>query len=216
MEGIFITVEGNEGSGKTTAVALLKEKLVELRDENKIEYNVCLTREPGGIKISEEIRKIILDTENTNMDLECEALLYAAARAQNVHEVLIPKLKEKNIVLCDRYLDSSLVYQGYARGIGIDEVYELNKFAIKGYLPNLTFLLKIPHEKGIERIRKRKEINRLDKESLDFHKKVEEGYDIIAKKYSDRIIIIDAEQTTNEIVEEMLGYILKYIENNRK
>lgn len=215
MEGIFITVEGNEGSGKTTAVALLKEKLVELRDENKIEYNVCLTREPGGIKISEEIRKIILDTENTNMDLECEALLYAAARAQNVHEVLIPKLKEKNIVLCDRYLDSSLVYQGYARGIGIDEVYELNKFAIKGYLPNLTFLLKIPHEKGIERIRKRKEINRLDKESLDFHKKVEEGYDMIAKKYSDRIIIIDAEQTPNKIVEEMLGYILKYIENKK-
>ena len=216
MKGIFITVEGNEGSGKTTAVALLKEKLVELIDENKIEYNVCLTREPGGIKISEEIRKIILDTENTNMDLECEALLYAAARAQNVHEVLMPKLKEKNIVLCDRYLDSSLVYQGYARGIGIDEVYELNKFAIKGYLPNLTFLLKIPHEKGIERIRKRKEINRLDKESLDFHKKVEEGYDMIAKKYSDRIIIIDAEQTPNEIVEEMLGYILKYIENNKK
>lgn len=215
MEGIFITVEGNEGSGKTTAVALLKEKLVELRDENKIEYNVCLTREPGGIKISEEIRKIILDTENTNMDLECEALLYAAARAQNVHEVLMPKLKEKNIVLCDRYLDSSLVYQGYARGIGIDKVYELNKFAIKGYLPNLTFLLKIPHEKGIERIRKRKEINRLDKESLDFHKKVEEGYDMIAKKYSDRIIIIDAEQTPNEIVEEMLGYILKYIENKK-
>lgn len=215
MEGIFITVEGNEGSGKTTAVALLKEKLVELRDENKIEYNVCLTREPGGIKISEEIRKIILDTENTNMDLECEALLYAAARAQNVHEVLMPKLKEKNIVLCDRYLDSSLVYQGYARGIGVDEVYELNKFAIKGYLPNLTFLLKIPHEKGIERIRKRKEINRLDKESLDFHKKVEDGYDMIAKKYSDRIIIIDAEQTPNEIVEEMLGYILKYIKNKK-
>ena len=215
MEGIFITVEGNEGSGKTTAVALLKEKLVELRDKNKIEYNVCLTREPGGIKISEEIRKIILDTENTNMDLECEALLYAAARAQNVHEVLMPKLKEKNIVLCDRYLDSSLVYQGYARGIGIDEVYELNKFAIKGYLPNLTFLLKIPHEKGIERIKKRKEINRLDKESLEFHKKVEEGYDIIAKKYSDRIIIIDAEQTPNEIVEEMLGYILKYIKNKK-
>lgn len=215
MEGIFITVEGNEGSGKTTAVALLKEKLVELRDENKIEYNVCLTREPGGIKISEEIRKIILDTENTNMSLECEALLYAAARAQNVHEVLIPKLKEKNIVLCDRYLDSSLVYQGYARRLGIDEVYELNKFAIKGYLPSLTFLLKISHEKGIERIKKRGKLNRLDKESLDFHKKVEEGYDMIAKKYSDRIIIIDAEQTPNEIVEEMLGYILKYIENKK-
>lgn len=216
MEGIFITVEGNEGSGKTTAVALLKEKLVELRDENKIEYNVCLTREPGGIKISEEIRKIILDTDNTNMSLECEALLYAAARAQNVHEVLMPKLKEKNIVLCDRYLDSSLVYQGYARGIGIDEVYELNKFAIKGYLPSLTFLLKIPHEKGIERIKKRGELNRLDKERLDFHKKVEDGYDMIAKKYNDRVIIIDAEQTPNEIVEEMLGYILKYIENNKK
>lgn len=215
MEGIFITIEGNEGSGKTTAVALLKEKLVELRDENKIEYNVCLTREPGGIKISEEIRKIILDTENTNMSLECEALLYAAARAQNVHEVLIPKLKDKNIVLCDRYLDSSLVYQGYARGLGIDEVYELNKFAIKGYLPSLTFLLKISHEKGIERIKKRGELNRLDKESLDFHKKVEDGYDMIAKKYSDRIIIIDAEKTPNEIVEEMLGYILKYIENKK-
>lgn len=215
MEGIFITVEGNEGSGKTTAVALLKEKLVELRDENKIEYNVCLTREPGGIKISEEIRKIILDTENTNMSLECEALLYAAARAQNVHEVLMPKLKEKNIVLCDRYLDSSLVYQGYARGLGIDEVYELNKFAIKGYLPSLTFLLKISHEKGIERIKKRGELNRLDKESLDFHKKVEDGYDMIAKKYSDRVIIIDAEKTPNEIVEEMLGYILKYIENKK-
>lgn len=215
MKGIFITVEGNEGSGKTTAVALLKEKLVELRDENKIEYNVCLTREPGGIKISEEIRKIILDTENTNMSLECEALLYAAARAQNVHEVLIPKLKEKNIVLCDRYLDSSLVYQGYARGLGIDEVYELNKFAIKGYLPSLTFLLKISHEKGIERIKKRGELNRLDKESLNFHKKVEEGYDMIAKKYSDRVIIIDAEKTPNEIVEEMLGYILKYIENKK-
>lgn len=210
-KGLFITFEGNEGSGKTTAINLLKEKLEQLKQDEKLNYNIYLTREPGGIKISEQIREVILDVNNTEMNLECEALLYAAARAQNVEENLLPKLREKSIILCDRYIDSSLVYQGYARGIGIEKVYEINKFAIKGCLPDLTFLLKIPHEKGIERAKKRGELNRLDKESLAFHKKVEEGYDIVAEKFKNRFILIDAQQTPDQIVEEILKHIIHYI-----
>ena len=162
MKGIFITIEGPDGAGKTTVVKELNKMLVET---SKME--VVVTREPGGIPISEKIRQIILDPENTEMDERTEALLYAAARRQHLVEKVLPALKEEKLVLCDRFIDSSVAYQGAARGIGEKEVYELNQFAIEGHLPDLTLYLDVPSEVGLERInkgRKAEELDRLDKE----------------------------------------------------
>ena len=186
--GIFITIEGPDGSGKTTIINMLAENLMEQG------FNVMATREPGGIEIAEQIRKVILDTNNTAMDPRTEALLYAAARRQHLAEKVKPALEEGMIVLCDRFVDSSLAYQGHARGLGIDEVFSINKFAIENMMPELTLYFDISPELGLERINKNKgrEVNRLDLENLEFHKKVQEGYMILAEQFPDRIMRIDA------------------------
>jgi dTMP kinase len=194
-KGLFITAEGPEGAGKTTIIDMLAEGLA---DEG---YKVMQTREPGGIEIAEQIRAVILDTRNTAMDPRTEALLYAAARRQHLAEKVQPALDEGYIVLCDRFIDSSLAYQGHARGLGIDEVYSINQFAIEGMMPELTLYFDIDPASGLKRIglNQGREVNRLDLESLEFHKKVTEGYEILAAKFSERIYRVDASLPVEEV-----------------
>jgi dTMP kinase len=191
----LITLEGVEGSGKSTLIQYLKE-LIE-----GIGKKVIVTREPGGIEISEQIRSVILDTKNTKMDGRTEALLYAAARRQHLVERIVPALKEGNVVLCDRFIDSSLAYQGYARGLGIDEVLSINEFAIGSFMPNLTLYLDLDPQIGLSRIRKNKgrEVNRLDLEEISFHLKVREGYEEVIKRFPDRIVRVDANQELDKV-----------------
>ncbi|WMJ79987.1 dTMP kinase [Clostridium sp. MB40-C1] len=206
-KGVFITIEGPDGSGKTSVIELLKIYLC----EKNVKY--IATREPGGINISEQIRNVILDKENIAMDGRTEALLYAASRRQHMAERVIPALKNGKLVICDRFVDSSLAYQGYARGIGIDEVMNINEFAIEGYMPDLTLYLDIEPEIGLERISKNKEreVNRLDLEKLGFHKKVREGYYILLDKYPSRIKKIDASKSIEIVFNEITRILNKEI-----
>lgn len=202
-KGLFITLEGPEGAGKTTILKKVAEHFKELN------LPIVTTREPGGIDIAEQIRAVILDKKNTKMDPKTEALLYAAARRQHLVEKVIPALNEGAVVLCDRFIDASLVYQGFARGIGIDEVYMINHFAVEETMPNLTLLFDIEPEIGLERIRKHngREINRLDLESLEFHQKVREGYQLILEKFPNRVVKIDASRELNIVLEESIENI---------
>lgn len=204
---MFITIEGPEGSGKTTATNKVVEEL------EKLGYQIVRTREPGGTPISEQIRNVILDKQNTMMDPRTEALLYAAARRQHLVEKVWPATKEGKIVICDRYIDSSLAYQGGARGLGIDNIININMFATEDTWPDLTLLFDIEPELGLERIAKNKEreINRLDLEKLEFHKKVRETFLSLAKKQPDRFVVIDASKTPDEVKQDALNAILNKI-----
>jgi dTMP kinase len=206
-KGIFITIEGPDGSGKTTILQMLAQNLA---NEG---YEVVATREPGGIEIAEQIRKVILDPENTAMDSRTEALLYAAARRQHLAEKVKPALEEGKVVLCDRFVDSSLAYQGYARGLGIDEVYSINQFAIENMMPEMTLYFDVAPEIGLERINKNKgrEVNRLDLEKLEFHQKVREGYLILANRFSERIVKVDASKDLNTVYEQAEAQIKELI-----
>lgn len=196
--GIFITIEGPDGSGKTTIINMLAENL------QKEGFEVMATREPGGIEIAEQIRQVILDRDNTAMDPRTEALLYAAARRQHLAEKVKPALEKGKIILCDRFVDSSLAYQGYARGLGIDEVYSINEFAIEDMMPQLTLYFDLAPELGLERINKNKgrEVNRLDLENLEFHQKVREGYMTLADRFADRIVKIDASRDLESVYDD--------------
>ena len=205
----LITLEGVEGSGKSTLIQYLKEFI------ESIGKKVIVTREPGGIEISEQIRSVILDTENTKMDGRTEALLYAAARRQHLVERIIPALKEGNVVLCDRFIDSSLAYQGYARGLGIDEVLSINEFAIGSFMPNLTLYLDLDPQIGLSRIRKNKgrEVNRLDLEEISFHLKVREGYEEVIKRFPDRIVRVDANQELDKVLSDTKQILLEKLKS---
>lgn len=198
-KGLFIVFEGGEGTGKTTAIEAIYNWIIENN------FKCIKTREPGGIKISEQIRQVILNTENKAMDPRTEALLYAAARRQHLVEKVIPALEEGTIVLCDRFIDSSLAYQGYARNLGIEEVMSINKFAIEEHMPDLSILFDLDPRIGLERIsnNKDREINRLDLEKLEFHEKVRAGYNIVYGNNKDRIIKIDAEQSKENVINEI-------------
>ena len=202
---MFITIEGPEGSGKSTATETVINKLRELG------YDVLKTREPGGTPISEQIRNVILDKDNKAMDGRTEALLYAAARRQHLVESVWPAVKEGKIVICDRYIDSSLAYQGGARGLGIDNIVDINMFATDNTWPDLTLLFDIPPEIGLERIslNKNREVNCLDLETLEFHKKVRQTFLDLAEKYSERFVIIDASKSREEVAQDALDAILK-------
>lgn len=193
---IFVTFEGGEGSGKST---VLKRVDSLLKEEG---YQTVVSREPGGTPISEEIRGVILDRKNTNMDPRTEALLYAASRRQHLVEKVWPALKEGKIVLCDRFLDSSLAYQGGARGLGIDQILEVNQYATEGFLPALTLLFDIEPAKGLARIaaNQGREVNRLDLEKLCFHEGVRATFLSLAKRFSDRYIVLDASLPLEEVV----------------
>ena len=194
---LFVTFEGGEGSGKSTALRLIAERL----EKEGIPF--ILTREPGGTPIAEEIREVILDKKNTAMDPRTEALLYAASRRQHLVEKVWPALKEGKLVLCDRYLDSSLAYQGGARNLGIDAILNINLFATEGTYPDLTLLFDIEPKLGLERIaaNKGREVNRLDLEKISFHEGVRNTFHELAKRYPDRYIIIDASKSVDEVVE---------------
>lgn len=192
---LFISIEGPDGSGKSSAIKLVFEKL---KQEG---FSIIQTREPGGTPISEQIRNIILDKDNTEMDPRTEALLYAASRRQHLIQKVWPALKEGKLVFCDRYLDSSLAYQGFAREIGIEEVLNINLFATENTFPDLTLLFDVDPEIGLARISSNleREVNRLDLEKLEFHKKVRDGYLLLARKYPQRIKIIDASRPLEEV-----------------
>ena len=211
MKGLFITFEGCEGSGKTSLI----NRLVAYLETKGIK--VYKTREPGGSKIAEDIRNVILDVNNTNMDSITEALLYAASRRQHLVEKVIPYVEEGYVVICDRYLDSSLAYQGHARGIGIDKVYDINVAATNGMMPDLTIYIDLEPSIGLARIQSNnREQNRLDLEKMSFHQKVYEGYDIVRKRFSDRIKTVDGNQTREKVLEDTINIINPYLERMNK
>ena len=195
-KGLLITFEGNDGSGKTTISKRVYEALKEKG------YPVIYTREPGGIDIAEQIRRVILDPANTAMDARTEALLYAASRRQHLVEKIIPALSKGEIVLCDRFVDSSLAYQGVGRGIGMDAVWKINEFAIEGHMPDATIFLSIPLALGSQRVADRGNLDRMDQESLMFHEKVAQGYEQVKERFLDRMEIIDASQDVDSVSDQ--------------
>jgi dTMP kinase len=201
----FITLEGPEGSGKTTVAKMLLDAL------RKQGFLVFATRAPGGTEIAEQIRHIILDPRNTAMDPRAEALLYAASRRQHMVEKILPALAKGEHVLCDRFIDSSLAYQGHGRGLGIDEVLQLNLFAIEGHLPDITLFFDVSPEIGLKRIdaHKGREVNRLDLERLEFHHTVREGYLEVIRRYPDRFIVIDANQPLELVFQDALARLVE-------
>ena len=204
---MFITIEGPEGSGKTTAVDTAVKEL------EKMGYQIVRTREPGGTPIAEQIRNVILDKNNVAMDQRTEALLYAASRRQHLVEKVWPALKEGKIVICDRYLDSSLAYQGGARGLGVDNILQVNSFATEGTFPDLTLVFDIDPQLGLARIaaNSNREVNRLDLEKIEFHKKVRNTFLELAKRYPERFVVIDASQSREEVARKTLEVMLSRI-----
>jgi dTMP kinase len=202
MTALFITFEGPDGAGKTSVLKAVAEQLQQ-------NYPVMTTREPGGIEIAEKIREVILNPAHTAMDDRTEALLFAAARSQHFFEKVEPALQEGKIVLCDRFIDSSLVYQGIARGLGVEEVLAINEFAIGKRMPDATILFDLPAEVGLARIQatRQDEVNRLDAESLAFHNEVRNGYLQIAETNKNRIHIVNADQKLEQVVEETLSIL---------
>lgn len=198
-----ISIEGGEGAGKSTIIQEIAQYFI----NQNIPY--IITREPGGVRISERIREIILNKEFSEMDSRTEALLFAAARRQHLVEKVLPAVEEGKVVIFDRFVDSSLVYQGYVRNIGIEEVYEINQFAIEGFIPDLTLYIDVDPVVGLERINKNpdREINKLDLEGLEFHTKVREGYHLIMKTYHQRIVMIDGNQSLADVVKATLKEI---------
>lgn len=200
---MFITFEGGEGTGKTT---LIKEIAARLRSS----FDVVTTREPGGSLICEAIRDVILNPKYIGVTPYTEALLLAASRAQHLDEVILPALKEQSIVLCDRYLDSSLAYQAYARDLGFDFVLAINDYARRN-MPDLTFYIDLDPEIGLSRISHREKYDRLDQEKFSFHHKVREGYLKVCAMYPDRIIKIDGNQPLDLILDDIINRIEKIL-----
>lgn len=209
MKGFFITLEGPDGSGKSTIADSVCERL------SQDGYEVVHTREPGGIEISEDIRKIILNPKNTMMDAKTEALLYAASRRQHLVEKVFPAVKQGKIVICERFLDSSLAYQGFGRQIGFEEVLGINLFAIDNTYPDLTIYLNVDEQVGLDRLKDREFKDRLDQESIDFHHRVKQGYQEVLKKFSNRIKIVDASKSISEVSNDTYNLILGLINGSR-
>ena len=207
MKGLFITIEGADGSGKSTQIEKLKKYL----ESNN--YDFVFTREPGGTIISEAIRDIILNKDYMEMSHTTEALLYAASRAQHVEQHIKPLLEQGKIVICDRFVDSSVVYQGYSRGLGIDNIENINKYATLGLEPAVTIWLDIDAEEGLNRKKDQRELDRLELQEFDFHKRVCEGYRELAERHPDRIKKIDASLSVEEIHNEVINTIEQIIEN---
>lgn len=206
-KGYFITIEGGEGAGKTTVFNELENRIKQKG------HQVVRTREPGGVHLAEQIRDILLHTKEIDMDDRTEALLYAAARREHLVKKVIPALEKGAIVLCDRFVDSSLAYQGYARGIGIEAVRAINEFAIEDYMPDLTLYFSVEPEVGLARVKKDqvRDWNRLDQEKLAFHKRVETGYNLINKEAKDRVEVIDANQSMENVIEDTWKIVEKHI-----
>jgi len=205
MKGFFITFEGTDGCGKSTQIRLLNEYLT------GIGLKVRLTREPGGCEIAEKLREIILNAENKGISPLCELLLYEAARAQHVAEVIAPALKRGEIVICDRFIDSTMAYQGYARGFGTDLVEQLNQIAVQESIPDLTIFLKLPPAQAFARKGGLDTEDRIEQEGSEFFDKVYEGFIAIAAKEKDRIFCIDVQGTkaeTHQIIRNKINSVL--------
>lgn len=203
--GKFISIEGPDGAGKTSVVQALVAKL-----QAEGVTDIVTTREPGGIKIAEQIRQVILDVDNTEMDARTEALLFAASRRQHLVEKILPALEAGKLVICDRFVDSSLAYQGRARNIETDLIWEINQFAIEDHLPDLTILIDVPAEVGLERIYQAKgqrQFDRLDQEDVSFHNLVRDAF-LSFEKETERIVLVDGTQSV-EAVTEKIYQILK-------
>ena len=204
MKGFFVTFEGADGCGKSTQLRFLAEYLEECG------VDVVRTREPGGSPIAEQIRSILLDQNNSEMTAVTEALLYAAARAEHVRQVIKPAVDAGKVVLCDRFLISSLAYQGYGRELGADTVLKINQLAVDGYMPDVTIFINVPPERAFKRMNEHKVHDRLEREHITFHQRVFDGF-VALSKNSD-ILSIDAQGTkyeTHEIIKQKLDPILK-------
>lgn len=202
MKGTFITFEGCEGAGKSTQIRLLSQYLAELGKE------CVVTREPGGSAISEAIRAVILDGKNTAMTDECEALLYAAARAQHLSDTVLPALEAGKTVLCDRYLFSSFAYQGYGRGLDMGFLRAVNSFALQGHMPDITLFLDIPPRSAFERKHGADRNDRIEQAGEAFHARVYQGYLRLAEEYPGQIVRVDCSGTkfeTNEKIRALLA-----------
>ena len=202
MKGTFITFEGCEGAGKSTQIRLLSQYLAERGKE------CVVTREPGGSAISEAIRAVILDGKNTAMTDECEALLYAAARAQHLSDTVLPALEEGKTVLCDRYLFSSFAYQGYGRGLDMGFLRAVNSFALQGHMPDITLFLDIPPRSAFERKHGADQNDRIEQAGEAFHARVYQGYLRLAEEYPGQIVRVDCSGTkfeTNEKIRALLA-----------
>ena len=202
-KGLFITIEGPDGSGKSTQL----KKLCSFLKKRRADF--VFTREPGGTAVGERIREIVLDKNHPEMDDLTEAMLYAAQRTQHVREMTLPALKEGKIVICDRFVDSSLVYQGYARGLG-EDVKTINDMAIKGAVPDITFLIMVDPETGRRRMKER-DMDRLEQLAEDFHERVYEGYMKLAEKEPNRFFIVDGSLSPNEVFEKIKEKLVKLL-----
>ncbi len=203
--GLFVSFEGGEGSGKTTIISNLIKRL------NKLSLEYVVTREPGGCDISEQIRNVILDVANTKVHKRTEALLYAASRAQHVEEVIRPAMEANKLIICDRYVDSSIIYQGHARDNSIEDVWSINYFAMGDVIPDITIFFDIKPEDAFKRINDgSRELNRLDLESMEFHQKVYEAY--ISLSEQERFVNVDATQSIEDVVSEVYNIIYKELQ----
>ncbi len=203
---MFISLEGTDGAGKSVQIKLLKEYI-----QNELGKDVLQLYDPGSTKISEKLREIVLDKEHTEMCNICEALIYSASRAQMVHEKIKPALEEGKVVICDRFVDSSLVYQGLTRGLGYDKIKEINDFAVDNTYPSLTFFLNIDPNMSMNRIADNRELDRLELLGNDFQRKVREGYIANAKLEPNRIKIIDASKSIEEVHKEIILKLNEYL-----
>ena len=205
MSGYFISFEGSDGSGKTSVL----KKIIAYLEQNNSKKKYLLTREPGGNEISEKIRDLILDMNNTQMSAKTEALLYAASRSQHLAQNIIPALEAGQLVLCDRFVDSSIVYQGQARGLGMDTIKHLNEYATDGLGPDLTFYFDVTPEVGLSRINtgRSNEVNRLDKEDMSFYYDVRAAYQKLARQNPKRIVTIDANQSLDMVVKDVFDVL---------
>jgi len=210
---LFITFEGVEGSGKTTQIKILND-ILKLRG-----LSTVLTREPGGTNISDQIRNILLDSDNKGMVPLCELFLYAAARAQHIQQVVEPALKANKIVLCDRFSDATIAYQGFGRGFGLDLIENINQLAAGSVKPNLTFLMDCNPDVGLRRTVERNATleknapveDRFEQEAIEFHQKVREGYLNVASRHPERVIIIDASLDAETVHQEIVKNVLKFL-----
>lgn len=210
MTGLFITIEGPDGAGKSGLIKRLVPAI-----QSMIDHPLVVTREPGGSVIAEEIRKLILDPKHLTMDARTEALLYAASRRQHVVEKILPALSRGEVVLCDRFVDSSIAYQGQARGIGMEKVMAINEFAIEGLKPDITLYLDVDVEVGLKRIKDKKSKrtqDRLELEAVTFHEEVSKAYHLLIEKDPSRFRIIDASLDQDSVFQNALDALITVIE----
>ena len=204
--GWFLSMEGLDGSGKSTQLALLTGAL------EQYGYEVVHSREPGGCMISEKIREIILDRANQGMTPETEALLYAASRAQHVHDTIRPAVESGRLLLSDRYIDSSVAYQGGGRKLGVDEVMEINRYAVDGLYPDITVFLDLPHDKALARRYQASVPDRMEMEDNAFHSRVEEAYRKMLEMHMERFVTVDASGKPEEIGKEIAQKVLEKLD----